>query len=252
MASLQIIDPEELEWQGGYRAPFCSARGDVRSGMAVPDGFSQFVLYADLGPGAEVGWTDHHGDEGVFVLEGEVEVAGTVIPAKGAAVIEAGAPASLRATTDARLLHLGSTVPGPQSESVIGPPANDHPTVHAFGPDGKAVDVYDDIHQAFYADSYCDGCRIALFRISGPGPYVAASHIHTVDELITVTEGALQVGPDTVGAVKTVAIPAERRYGFRTSGPWEFVNFRLDASWYTAAPGSVPIRERIGAGTETS
>lgn len=246
MATFEVIDPAGLPEHEGYGAPFCTARGRLRSRVRAPEGFGQFVVYGDLDAGAEISWGEEHGDEGVFVLEGEVDLDGTVVATKGAAVIEAGAPARLRAATGTRLLHVGSTVPGPNLHSVIGPPNTEHPHVHVFGPEGLATESYGVSDLTFYADSYCDGCRISLFRNNGRGPHVDASHTHSVHELITVTEGELRVGRDTVRAVKTLAIPANRRYGYRTDGPWEFVNFRLDASWYMGAPGTEPIPERIG------
>jgi hypothetical protein len=41
----------------------------------------------------------------------------------------------------------------------------------------------------------------------------------------------------------SVAIPAGRRYGFRTPGPYRFINYRRDASTFTGAPGSEPVAE---------
>lgn len=246
MATFEVIDPAALPAHDGYRAPFCTSRGHLRSRVRTPEGFGQFVVYGDLEAGSEISWEAEHGDEGVFVLDGRVDLEGTAVPAKGAVVIEAGAPARLRALAGTRLLHLGSTRPGPRLESVIGPPSTDRPSVHVFGPEGLARESYGTSDLTFYADSYCDGCRISLFRNNGHAAHVDASHSHSVHEMITVTEGELQVGRDTVRALKTLAIPADRRYGYRTRGPWEFINFRLDASWYLAAPGTEPIPERIG------
>jgi quercetin dioxygenase-like cupin family protein len=246
MATFEVIDPAELEESDSYQAPFCSSEGSVRSRVRAPEGFGQFVVYDDLEPCAEVTWAPEHGDEGVYVLEGEVEVDGTSVPRKGAVVLEAGAPARLRATAPSRLLHVGSTEPGPFLDSVIGPPDTANPSVHVFGPEGRGTERYGVIDLTFFTDSYCDGCRISFFRNLGHEAHVDASHSHTVHEMITVTEGELQVGPDRVPAVRTLAIPAGRRYGYRTKGPWEFVNFRSDASWYVGKPGTEPIRERVG------
>ena len=41
----------------------------------------------------------------------------------------------------------------------------------------------------------------------------------------------------------SVAIPAGRRYGFRTPGAYRFLNYRKDASTYTGAPGTNPVVE---------
>jgi quercetin dioxygenase-like cupin family protein len=252
MPDYEVIDPEQLPELEAYQAPFCTASGTVRSRFRAPEGFGQFVVYADIGAGAEIAWSQVHGDEGIVVLDGEVEVDGQSVPKKGAIVVEAGAVTRLRATVDSQLLHLGSTVGGPQMESVLGPPRTDHPAVHLFGPDGKASRPYEVLVNTFYADAQCEGCRIALFRVNGSAPYVVPSHSHSAHEMLTVTEGSLQVGRDTATPLMTLAIPADRRYGFRSKGPWEFVNFRLDGSYFTGLPGSAPIKEGIGAFAEPS
>ena len=107
MPDYQVIDPATLPELDLYQAPFCTATGGVRSRFKAPEGFGQFVVYATLDAGAEVAWAQDHGDEGVFVLDGEVEGDGQIVPKKGAIVVEAGATAHLRASEASQLLHLG-------------------------------------------------------------------------------------------------------------------------------------------------
>jgi quercetin dioxygenase-like cupin family protein len=249
----EVIDRETLPEISGYAAPFCVSQGIVRSRFSAPEGFGQFVLYADLDAGAEVEWNDEHGDEGIFVLAGEVEVDGKAAPAKGGAIVESNAKARLRAKVDSRLLHLGSTVASPPTDSALGAPDPNGHGVHVYDASGKAaIPFANGIINNYFADSHCPTCRISLFRVSGPEAQRTESHSHSVHELITVTEGELQVGRDVVRPLMTLAIPRDRRYGFRAKPHWEFVNFRLDASYFTKAPGSTPILEGIEAGATTS
>src|SRR5438874_552137 len=83
----------------------------------------------------------------------------------------------------------------------------------------------------------CEPCRITFFKVSAPDARTAASHVHSEDEIIHVLSGELRVGPNVVAAGTSVAIPGNYRYGFRTPGPFSFLNYRRDASTYTAAPG---------------
>ena len=98
----------------------------------------------------------------------------------------------------------------------------------------------------------CPTCRIVFFRIDGKGePYAVGSHLHSEDEIIHVLSGALQVGRHRIEPGMSVAIPANERYGFRTTGPFSFLNYRADASTYTLAPGTEPVLEgvsKVGGG----
>jgi hypothetical protein len=50
--------------------------------------------------------------------------------------------------------------------------------------------------------------------------------LHSEDEIIHVLDGELLVGPLVIGPGTSIAIPAERRYSFRTRAGFRFVNYR--------------------------
>jgi quercetin dioxygenase-like cupin family protein len=191
---------------------------------------------AELRAGASLNWDGAHGDEALYILEGTIEAAGTECGADGSIVIEAGAPGTVRAVTDTKLLHVGST-----TEPAVSDGAGMH-VVDAAG--GRHVRFEGHpIENVYFADSTCPTCQVVLFTVSCDEAHTAASHLHSEDEIIHVLDGELQVGPQTVKAGMSVAIPAGRRYGFRTPGAYKFINYRNDASTFTGAPGSDPVVE---------
>jgi hypothetical protein len=53
----------------------------------------------------------------------------------------------------------------------------------------------------------------------------------------------------TVEAGQTLYVPADHRYGFRTTGPFDFVNYRADVSSITHDPKEPPRLETVAAAT---
>jgi mannose-6-phosphate isomerase-like protein (cupin superfamily) len=145
----------------------------------------------------------------------------------------------------ARLRHFGPIATEPPEDGLSGPPQTDGHGVHVVDRAAARHVRYEGhpIDNHYYADCTCSTCRIVLFTVAAGEPHVAGSHHHSQDEIIHVLDGELQVGPQTVKAGMSVAIPAGRRYGFRTPGPYRFINYRRDASTFTGAPGSEPVAE---------
>jgi len=158
-----------------------------------------------------------------------------------AVIVEAGASGTIRAIADSKLVHVGSTT-HPSVTEGTGATA---PGMHVVDSAGGRHVRFDGhpIENNYFADSTCPSCQIVLFTVSCDEAHTAASHLHSEDEIIHVIEGELQVGPQTVKAGMSVAIPAGRRYGFRTPGAYKFINYRRDASTFTGAPGSDPVAE---------
>ena len=103
-------------WQDGYLAPSCKATGVVRSTLFHPEGYALWQVDAELSEGAELRWDgDGHGEEAVYVLEGELDVDGVRCGPEGATIIEAGAGACMRAITETKIVHFGPSSPAPQS-----------------------------------------------------------------------------------------------------------------------------------------
>jgi len=237
MAQLDVMEHSTLADE--YLAPSCSAKGTVASALFHPDGYSLWQLSAELQAGAELSWSGAHGDEALFIVDGVVEADGQQCGADGTVVIEADASGTVRAITDTKLLHVGAISRPP------GASASSEPGVHVVDAAGGRHVRFegDPIENIYYADSACPNCSIVFFSVSCDQPHVAASHVHSEDEIIHVLDGELQVGPQTVRAGMSVAIPAGRRYGFRTPGAYKFLNYRKDASTFTGAPGSDPVVE---------
>ena len=244
-----VMTNADAVWQDGYQAPSCKATGAIRSALFHPEGYSLWQVDAELSAGAELRWeADGHGDEAVHVLEGELEVDGVRCGSEGTAIVEAGAGACIRAVGDARIVHFGPASTAAPGDGLFGPPRESGRGVHVVSVDEARPLSEDGRYGArYYADSTCETCRITFFKVSAPDARTAASHIHSEDEIIHVLTGELRVGPNVVGAGTSVAIPGNYRYGFRTPGPFSFLNYRRDASTYTAAPGSDPMVETVDA-----
>lgn len=256
----QVIDPSQLASVEGTASPSCWHEGAVSARRAEPAGFGQFVAYLDLHAGSRIGWRPPHGEEAIVVLDGEIDVDaggdGRTLGPAGAAVFEYGASGALRALVATRLLHVGAISSGPNLDSMLGAPAGKPCHVHTFDEDGAAKfaherDGHRD-HTVWYTDSYCNSCRLSLFRVFGDASIARPmSHSHTAHELITVVDGELRFGPVVAPTLTTVAIPAGRKYGFTTRhGGWAFVNFRLDASYIDFGRGRPRVLESINSFAE--
>ena len=241
------ISNAEADLETGYAAPSCQATGSVRSTLFHPDGYSLWRVRAELAEGAELRWgPSPHGDEAVFVLAGQLGVDGVRCGPETAIVVEADASASIRATTDATLLHFGPSSVEPPDDGVFGAAPESGHSVHVISlADARPLDPDTPMGPRYFTDSTCDTCRIAFFKVSMPEARVTGSHVHSQDEIIHVLTGELHVGPAVVSAGMSVAIPGNYRYGFRTPGPFSFLNYRRDASTYVAQPGTDPVLETV-------
>jgi quercetin dioxygenase-like cupin family protein len=231
----------------GYAAPSCRLQGVARSVIFHPQGYSLWQVSGVLDSGAEIQWRQPHGDEALYVIEGSLEVGSEVCRAGGVVILESGVKATLRAREAARVAHFGPAEPAEAMDGMFGSPERHGRAVHILDPtearrlrftNGLPVTVH------MFADSTCSRCRITLFRIDS-GPRGSESHFHSEDEIIHMLEGAIQVGPLLISSGMSIAIPAGRRYGFRTQGPYAFLNYRRDASTTTLAPGTAPILETV-------
>src|SRR3954447_3119514 len=112
-----VVTNADALWQDGYLAPSCKATGGVRSTLFHPEGYSLWQVDAELSERAELRWAaDGHGEEAVYVLQGELDVDGVRCGPEGTAIIEAGAGACIRAITDARIAHFGPSSPAPPAD----------------------------------------------------------------------------------------------------------------------------------------
>jgi hypothetical protein len=209
-----------------------------------PDGFPLWLVVAELDDGTELTWAGHHGDEAVYVMSGGLDVDGRRCPEHGAVVVESDAPATAHAIGPTRIVHVGPADHEAPRDGLNGTPVAMGHIVHVVGPRGTFAAVSDERDTHYYADSTCPTCRLTLLYTSRRVPYVSAPHSHSTDELIHVLWGEIRLGNQVLGPGDTVAIAADRRYGFR-SGPdgFGFLNYRRDASQQTIERGSPPRME---------
>jgi quercetin dioxygenase-like cupin family protein len=232
----------------GYAVPTCFSTGVSLSARFAPPGFSLWLVAARLDAGATLRWQGPHGDEGIYVVDGGLTVNGNSCGRGGALIVEAGVDTEIRVESATELVHVGPAATAPPTGGLLGAADPTGHGVHVIpAGDANAIE-FGVFSQVSFADSTCPTCRIALFRVDGTDePYVVGSHLHSVDEIIHVLSGALQVGPRTVAAGMSIGIPGGQRYGFRTNSAFSFLNYRADVSTVVTTPGSEPHIETVDA-----
>ncbi len=241
MASATVVIEDSLALTDGYHAPWCVGRGPVRSALFHPDGYSLWKLAAEVGAGAELEWDTTHGDEAIFVVAGDLDVNGRRTGAEGVVIVESGVPVTIRALVDTQLLHFGPASAEPPTDGPIGPADADGHSVRVLTAD-EAESLRTGV-LTFYTDGSDPTCRMAFFLNDGNHVDTArsvGSHKHSQDEIIHVVEGSISLGPTTVEPGHSVAVPGDRRYGFRTPGRLRFLNYRRDVSTVVHTPGTEP------------
>ncbi len=254
MAPRAMVE-EPVELAPSYLAPYTTLAGAARSALFHPEGYSIWKLTAELAPGAELTWDTAHGDEGLFVISGELECDGKQIGTEGAVIVEAGVPTTVRALAPTSLVHFGPVDQAPPANGPYGPPAAER-RVHVFdAADAAAIRTG---FVTYYGDGSCSSCRVAMFTVDrrhNPDPSGAGSHKHSEDEIIHVLDGEMHVGPAVIPAGRSVAVPGELRYGYKAPGGLRFINYRRDASTVVFGPGDEPqvesrarMAERLASG----
>jgi quercetin dioxygenase-like cupin family protein len=245
----QLSEPLPPVLEAEYRPPHCLVHGSARASVFEPPGHSLWHIVGELEPGTEVEWRSEHGDEGIYVLDGRLEHAGTSIEAGSAVIVEAAAIGKVRASARTRLVHLG-TVDGVQPvDGPLGAADVDGRRIHIVtAAEARRIGAEHD-GVSYFTDGSCATCRIALFMVyrdSASGEtYASGSHLHSEDEIIHVIEGEINVGRLSVKAGMSLAVPRNVRYGFRSDGPFRFINYRPDAAYFVGNPRSEPVLETV-------
>ena len=198
------------------------------AGERVPDDFPLWLWRGDVDA---IEWDHDHGDEGVYVVSGTVEIGGRECPAGGAVIVEAGVPA--RVTGRAHVVRVGSHM-SPRSGGT---------TVHVVGPGGTWAMVGDGRESRYFADSECETCDINLFVTGRSDSYQSAVHSHSSDELIHVLSGSVTVGSRVAGPGSTLVIAADQRYGFKSTDGFSFLNYRPHIARMTVDKDAPSIEE---------
>jgi quercetin dioxygenase-like cupin family protein len=208
-----------------------STGGGVRAKRLSPEGNGIGLIVAELDAGGTLSWESDHGDEGIYVVSGEVEVDGRICPTGGAVIVESGVVATLTARQPSRLVHCSSADPEPPADGLYGPPQPDNHKVHVIGPRGWFDSgSHEDVHTIWFTDSTCPTCRIALFRVDHPGGRSGKVHSHSRDEIIFVLDGIVSLGPREQVPGTALNIPADTAYKNGYPVPTSFLNFRRDVA----------------------
>ena len=239
-----MVEPTDVAPDDLYGGLAHRVSGEASSRRLSPSAFPLWLIDSVLVAGTRLRWPEVHGDEVVYVRSGALAVEGRTCPTGGAVVVESDVVTEVVAQGTTRVVHTGPLDPTPPTTGLNGPADPDGHGVHVVGPRGTYATVTSERDTHYYADSTCPTCRLTLLYTSRSVLYVSPTHSHSVDELIYVLRGELWFGRRRLDPGSTVAIAADRRYGFR-SGPegFAFLNFRADASQQTIERGSPPVTE---------
>ena len=238
MAKFSAIARDDVAAATSYAAPSRTARGVVWSKRVSPDGYSIWMVEAELADRAEIVWSGPHSDDGLYVVSGELEVTSPGqptrrCPAEGAVIVENGTGCVVRAMGPTRVVHVGAYDDSPPQGGLYGSPADDGQAVIVVGDKGWYQSGNGDNYLArWFADSTQPSSRIAFFHVALPLPHRRdVPHTHTEDELIYVMDGSIVMGKQEYCAGTCLAIPGKVHYSVTTGANGvKFLNYRRDAS----------------------
>ena len=198
-----------------------------------PDDYELWLCVLEVDDGTTLRFPDTHGEEGLYVLAGELDVSGTPCRQRGAVIVESDVAVTVQARGPSRIVHVGSRDPSAPAGGSLGPPATAGHGVHVVGPRGWFTSGTGDRTLArWFADSTCPTCRIALFDVtSEETPGRSRAHTHSADEIIYVLEGTMRLGRRLLGPGTSLCIGGGTRYA-QSAGPGgcTFLNYRRDSS----------------------
>jgi hypothetical protein len=221
------------------------ATGVRWSKRVSPEPYSIWMAVSELDDGGTIEWDDDHGDDGVYVMSGALDVDAVSneisrSPVDGAVIVESGVRCTARAVGVTTVVHCGARDATPPADGLYDAPDATGHSVHVVGERGWFTSGNRErVAVRWFADSTCPTCRIALFHVlRAEGGVRDRSHTHTQDELIYVVGGSVMVGGVEHGAGTCLAVPAHTRYSL-TSGDQGFaiLNYRRDVSVQAYLPG---------------
>ena len=248
---LLTIHQYELPALSEYPVAACTVTGLRSAKFVHPDDYALWLCVADLQPGAEMVIGTEHGDYGIYVEEGDLEVGGQLCPAGGSVIVESGVPARITSPSGARIYHNGPADPEPPTGGLLGSPKSDGHCVHVVGPEGwfQSGDK-EKVKAVWFADSTCPTCRISQFTVARQPSHarVGRPHSHSTDELIHIITGAIRLGAREYGAGTSLVIPAEVHYAVTSEFGLKFLNYRRDSSEQTFYDGERETEPESGLG----
>jgi uncharacterized cupin superfamily protein len=244
MAKFTSICRDDVEAASTYQGPR-EVTGVNWSKALSPPGYTLWLCESELADGATITWNDRHGDDAVYVFEGELDVDGHRCPAGGAVIVESGAAATAKAVGTTRVAHYGPAADDAPGDGLFGPAKPDGHRVHVMGPGGHALSgAREGVKATWFADSTCDTCRCCLLLVENDHEMKAPSHHHSEDEIIYLIRGGITMGAYEFGEGTALSIPGNARYAFNgLAGGHAFLNFRRDVSNQTNGRDDEPMLE---------
>ena len=239
MKQLAIDDDLGRPEEPGYRFPGVRPVGPCRSSLFAPPEFALQMVRATLARGTELHGSPRAGDEVVYVMSGSLSTGDDRCPTGGMLLIDEGTELHLQAESETVLLHFGRQ--GTRRRRAA--PGAGRTRVQMVGPAGTYATADEERDTRFYAESDQD-FSATFFYTGRTGPYRSLPHSHSQDEIIYVAAGSLTFGARQVPAGSAIAVPADRRYGFRgDDAGFALLNYRPGPSYFSGSDGAPAFLE---------
>jgi len=243
--ALKDVPPVPAGIGGQGYAASNDASGVRMSRLLKPEGYSLWVCVSEFADGGELHWRGAGGEQAVYIASGALEIDGRVCPSDGALIVESGVEATAKARGATEIVHFGPVDPSLPCVGHYGPPKPQGHGVHVVGPGGWFESgSREGTFARWYADSTCPTCRVCLLHVERSTPRLGPVHHHSLDEILYVTRGAVELGARRLEPGTAIFIAANARYRIK-SGPdgYRFLNFRRDVSEQVYAEEDPPLLE---------
>src|SRR3954470_2335278 len=130
MARISVTTADEQPLSDQYAAPTATLDGRALSRRVSPDGFSLWLVTAEVDAAARLHWDADHGDEAVFVKAGELRIGDRTCTSGGVLVVESGTTADVEVVQKSEVIHFGPADHAPRAGGE---------RVHVIGPRGYAA-----------------------------------------------------------------------------------------------------------------
>ena len=198
------------------------------------------MLRATLARGAELHGSRRAGDEVMYVVAGSLSTGDDRCPTGGVLLVDEGAEFHLQAEGETVLLHFGRRDTFGRARPR---PAPRRTRVQMVGPAGTYATADEERDTRFYAESDED-FSATFFYTGRTGPFRSLPHSHSQDEIIYVAAGSVMFGARRVPVGSAIAVPADRRYGFRgDDAGFALLNYRGGPSYFSGSDGAEAFLE---------
>jgi quercetin dioxygenase-like cupin family protein len=227
------------------------ADGIISCKTLSPPDYALRAALVELEERGELVWGTEHGEQAIYVLDGELTTDGRPCETNCALVIESGVELRVKAKRTTTFLHFDRVDQSVPADGLYGAPSPSGHSCHVVGPAGWFRCEHDDFNgvvSTWFADSTCPTCRVTLMKVEHPHGFSGPPHSHTQDEIIYVMAGSIQLGRHEYFAGSALCVPANTRYRVSYPRGGDFLNYRADASQTLRPDEDMP---RLEAGLQT-